>query len=112
MKTQQLLTALEKQIEVLAKHIQPIFSSAFRTSRFDKTLFYRPSYQLSECLFEVKQNFNQLKNVVIISHLEQVSFLTEKITAQIAAMTRESATQMLREQENQCSKKEKNHCLP
>lgn len=107
MKTQKLLNTLEEQIEALAEQIKPIAHSSFIKSRFDQKLFYRKSHQLSECLFEIKQHFSQLKNAVITSRPEQVTFLTEKIIAQIGAMTRESATQILREQENQHSQKEK-----
>ncbi|MGP1924876.1 MAG: primosomal replication protein PriC [Arsenophonus sp. NEOnobi-MAG3] len=107
MKTQKLLNALEEQIEGLAEKIKPIAHSSFIRLRFDQKLFYRKSYQLSECLFEIKQYFNQLKHAVITLRSEQITFLTEKIIAQVAAITRESATQILREQERQHSQKEK-----
>lgn len=107
MKTQKLLNALEEQIEALAEKIKPIAHSSFITLRFDQKLFLRKSYQLSECLFEIKQHFNQLKHAVITSRSEQVTFLTEKIIVQIGAITRESATQTLREQESQHNQKEK-----
>ncbi|MFV9996434.1 MAG: primosomal replication protein PriC [Arsenophonus endosymbiont of Dermacentor nuttalli] len=106
MKTQKLLNSLEEQIETLAAQIKPIAQSASITSRFDQQLFHRKSHQLSDCLFEIKHHFNQLKNEVITLSLEQVTFLTEKIIAQISAITRESAIQTLREQENQLSQKE------
>lgn len=107
MKTQKLLNALEEQIEILAEQIKPIANSSFITLRFDQKLFHRKSHQLSECLFEIKQLFSQLKHSVITSRSEQITFLTEKIIAQISAITRESATQTLREQESQHNQKEK-----
>ncbi|MGP1956525.1 MAG: primosomal replication protein PriC [Arsenophonus sp. NC-PE1-MAG3] len=107
MKTQKLLNMLEEQIEALSEKIKPIVDSSFIRLRFDDKLFYRKSYQLSECLFEIKQHFNQLKHAVITLRSEQVIFLTEKIIAQIGAITRESATQILRDQENHDNQKEK-----
>ncbi|MGP1959516.1 MAG: primosomal replication protein PriC [Arsenophonus sp. NC-TX2-MAG3] len=107
MKTQKLLNILEEQIEALSEKIKPIADSSFIRLRFDDKLFYRKSYQLSECLFEIKEHFNQLKHAAITLRSEQVTFLTEKIIAQIGAITRESATQILREQKNYDNQKEK-----
>ncbi|MFS1537562.1 MAG: primosomal replication protein PriC [Candidatus Phlomobacter fragariae] len=107
MKIQKLLNSLEEQIETLAEQIKPIAHSSFITSRFDQKLFHRKSHQLSECLFEIKQHFIQLKNAVITLRSEQIAFLTEKIIAQIGAMTRESSTQNLRKKESQHIQKEK-----
>ncbi|MGP1939039.1 MAG: primosomal replication protein PriC [Arsenophonus sp. ET-DL9-MAG3] len=109
MKIQKLLNLLEEQIETLAEQIEPIAYSSFITSRFDKKLFNRKSHQLSECLFEIKQHFSQLKNAVIHSHPEQVTFLSKKIISQIEGITREFSTQTLRKQESQYTKKRKNY---
>ncbi|MGP1928773.1 MAG: primosomal replication protein PriC [Arsenophonus sp. NC-WZS1-MAG3] len=107
MKTQKLLTILEEQIEALSEKIKPIADSSFIRLRFDDKLFYRKSHQLSEYLFEIKEHFNQLKHAVITLRSEQVTFLTEKIIAQIGAITRESAIQILRTQEKHDNQKEK-----
>ncbi|HGJ5875769.1 MAG TPA: primosomal replication protein PriC [Arsenophonus sp.] len=66
------------------------------TPRFDQQLFHRKNHQLSDYLFEIKHYFNQLKNEAITSSSEQVTFLTEKIVAQISAITRKSAIQTLK----------------
>ncbi|MGP1958589.1 MAG: primosomal replication protein PriC [Arsenophonus sp. NC-CH8-MAG3] len=107
MKRQKLLNMLEEQIEALSEKIKPIAESSFIRLRFDDKLFYQKNHQLNECLFEIKQHFNQLKHAVITLRSEQIIFLTEKIFAQIRAITREFATQILREQENLNNQKEK-----
>ncbi|MGP1930302.1 MAG: primosomal replication protein PriC [Arsenophonus sp. ET-DL12-MAG3] len=74
-----MLNLLEEEIETIAQQIEPIVYSSFITLRFDKKLFNRKSHQLSECLFEIKQHFSQLKNAVIKLHSEQVIFFEKKL---------------------------------
>lgn len=99
MKVQTLLDALKTQIVALQERIRPIADQEFSHSRFDARLFSTKSAHLGDCQKELNKLYEQLCHSVSLNHKEQVNFLTEKITHQIQALSRELSTQSLREKE-------------
>ncbi|UDG80769.1 Primosomal replication protein N'' [Candidatus Hartigia pinicola] len=100
MKIQALLDMIKTQIHILQTRIKPIADQKFSHSRFDMQLFRHKSTHLSNCQKELQNLYNQLRHSVLLNHIEQVNFLTEKISYQIQALSRELSTQSLRNKES------------
>ncbi|EMN4127888.1 MULTISPECIES: primosomal replication protein PriC [Providencia] len=105
MKIQALLDALKTQIDALQTRIAPIADQEFSHSRFDSQLFSTKSTHLGDCQKELNKLYQQLSHSVSLGHIEQVNFLTEKITHQIQALSRELSTQALRQKETSFQEK-------
>ncbi|PHM63063.1 primosomal replication protein PriC [Xenorhabdus ishibashii] len=97
---QNLLSALEKQVNILEKELALLPDIPFSTARFDQVLFHHRSNKLSGYLQEIRQNMEQLKACVSDYRIEQVKFLAERLVTQIEALKREISTQTLRKQED------------
>ncbi|WP_342221450.1 primosomal replication protein PriC [Candidatus Fukatsuia endosymbiont of Tuberolachnus salignus] len=94
MKTEELLQVLTSQIETLSERIDPQGSVPVPQTRFDHGLFSRHGTRLRDYLLEMRSNLIQLKQVVAENRLPQVTFLAEKLVAQVAALQSELATQI------------------
>ncbi|NKI74954.1 prephenate dehydrogenase [Dickeya sp. CFBP 2040] len=99
METQALLAALARQIDTLAQHVEPIAARQAPRSRFDRQLFSCYGTRLGDYLDEIRLNYQHLQQYVQEQRLDRVTFMAEKLLAQITALQRELATQPLREQE-------------
>ena len=69
----------------------PLAQHATISARFDRQLFQTRSTLMQSCLDEAAANLAALRRAVEGNHLDQVVWLAERLTAQIAALTRESA---------------------
>ncbi|EGY28890.1 Primosomal replication protein N'''' [Candidatus Regiella insecticola 5.15] len=96
MKTEQLLTVLTTQIEALSEKLSRWAIFLLNKRGLIKFCLTTMAHGLRDYLLEVRKNLAQLKQVVAEQHQQQVAFLAEKLVAQVAALQRELATQMLR----------------
>ena len=97
MKTTRLLHSLENQLAELAVRVAPMANHATLSPRFDRQLFRTRSTQMQAYLNEASDRLTELKLAVERQQLPQVAWLAERLTAQVAALTRESAVWPLRE---------------
>lgn len=97
MKNAALLNTLEQQLDKLRQLAAPLAQHATIGARFDRQLFQTRSTLMQSCLDEAAANLAALRRAVEGNHLEQVAWLAERLTAQVAALTRESAVWPLRE---------------
>ncbi|OKP04408.1 primosomal replication protein PriC [Xenorhabdus eapokensis] len=97
---QNLLSVLEKQVDILEKELALLPDIPFSIARFDQALFHHRSNKLGGYLREIRQNMEQLKACVSDYRIEQVKFLAERLATQIEALKREISTQALRKQED------------
>ncbi|WP_039056177.1 primosomal replication protein N'' [Enterobacter sp. Bisph1] len=97
MKRDALLQKLEQQLAILRQQIAPMAQHATVSARFDRHLFQTRSTQMFAYLNESAANLAALRHAVEYDRLEQVRWLAERLTAQIAALTRESAVWSLRQ---------------
>lgn len=97
MKSAALLQKLEQQLATLRQQIAPVAHYATIGARFDRHLFQTRSTHMQACLDESTANLAALRHAVEHNRLQQVVWLAEHLTAQIAALTRESAVWSLRE---------------
>ncbi|WP_404684806.1 primosomal replication protein N'' [Raoultella terrigena] len=96
MKTTRLLHSLEEQLARLAAEVAPLASHATLSARFDRQLFRTRSTLMQAYLDEAQDNFAKLQQAVTHQQLPQVAWLAERLTAQIVAISRETATWSLR----------------
>lgn len=96
MKTTRLLHSLENQLAELAAQVAPMANHATLSPRFDRQLFRTRSTQMQSYLDEARSRFTELKQAVERQQLAQVAWLAEQLVAQIAAISRETATWSLR----------------
>ena len=96
MKTTRLLHSLENQLAELAAQVAPIADHATLSPRFDRQLFRTHSTKMMAYLNEAKDGFTELKLAVERQQRAQVAWLAERLVAQIAAISRETATWSLR----------------
>ncbi|CAK9884187.1 MAG: Primosomal replication protein N'' [Candidatus Erwinia impunctatus] len=89
---QQLTTCVEQLAQQLAPHLNDRASQA----RFDQQLFQCNSSRLGDYLLELQQSLAQLGQSVNDQHTEQVTWIAERLVAQIGALQREIATLSLR----------------
>ncbi|MEI7374505.1 primosomal replication protein [Dickeya chrysanthemi] len=99
MDTQALLTALARQIDTLAREIEPVAARQAPRSRFDRQLFSCYGTRLGDYLDEIRHNHQYLQQYVQEQRLDRVAFMAERLLAQMTALQRELATQPLRAQE-------------
>lgn len=97
MKSDKLLQTLEQQLDKVRQLAAPLAKYATIGARFDRQLFRTRSTLMQSCLDEAEANLAALRRAVENNHIEQVTWLAERLTAQIAALTRESAVWSLRE---------------
>jgi primosomal replication protein N'' len=95
-----LLQALEQKLDELARQIAPQAKHATVSPRFDRHLFRTRSTTMDACLQEARHSLSALRHAVDAQQLEQVTWLAEHLGAQIAALSRESASWSLREWDN------------
>lgn len=96
MKTTRLLHTLENQLAQLAAQVAPLAHHATLSARFDRQLFRTRSTLMRAYLEEAQQHFAELQQAVARQQLPQVAWLAERLVAQIAALSRETATWPLR----------------
>lgn len=96
MKTTRLLQTLKNQLADLAAQVAPLANHATLSPRFDRQLFRTRDTQMQSYLDEAQQNFAELQQAVTHQQLPQVIWLAERLAAQIAAISRETATWSLR----------------
>ncbi|EME1358798.1 primosomal replication protein [Klebsiella aerogenes] len=96
MKTTRLLQTLKNQLAELALQVAPLSSHATLSPRFDRQLFRTRDTQMQAYLDEAQHNLAELQHAVEHQHLPQVAWLAERLVAQIAAISRETATWSLR----------------
>ena len=99
MSSQQLLQVLEQRIIQLELSLKNSGYIPTRQPRFDRALFASAETGLKDYLQELRGNFAKLTDAVKRNHPQQVSFLAERLVAQIEALQREFATQQLRRQD-------------
>lgn len=92
MKTTRLLQTLKNQLAELALQVAPLSSHATLSPRFDRQLFRTRDTQMQAYLDEAQHNLAELQHAVEHQHLPQVARLAERLVAQIAAISRETAT--------------------
>lgn len=109
MNTQTLLQKLDTQVATLAADITPVAHKSSQSARFDHTLFNSHSTRLNDYLAELQQHLSQLHHVVAAQRHAQVTFLAEKIVAQISALRRELATLNLRKNTAHTTSSSKTH---
>ncbi|KUQ46271.1 primosomal replication protein N'' [Klebsiella aerogenes] len=97
MKTTRLLQTLKNQLAELAPQVAPLSSHATLSPRFDRQLFRTRDTQMQAYLDEAQHNLAELQHAVEHQHLPQVAWLAERLVAQIAAISRETATWSLRQ---------------
>ncbi len=96
MKTARLLHSLENQLAALATQVAPLADHATLSPRFDRQLFRTRSTQMQAYLDEANECFTEPQQAVERQQLPQVTWLAERLVAQIAAISRETATWSLR----------------
>lgn len=99
MKTHALIERLSVRVEQLIKDIDVSSSEPSTSARFEQTLFQCRSIYLADYIPEVRQNLAQLASAVKHNQLSRVSFLAERLLAQLEALQRELATEQLRKTE-------------
>lgn len=97
MKTARLLQALSQQLDALHAQAAPLAGHATVSARFDRQLFRTRSTLMFAYLEEAQHNFSALRHAVENGQQEQVGWLAEHLSAQIAAIMRETATWSLRQ---------------
>ena len=92
MRSALLLQALEQKLDELARQIAPQAKHATVSPRFDRHLFRTRSTTMDACLQEARHSLSALRHAVDAQQIEQVAWLAEHLGAQIAALSRESAS--------------------
>ena len=100
MRSALLLQALEQKLDELARQIATQAKHATVSPRFDRHLFRTRSTTMDACLQEARHSLSALRHAVDAQQIEQVAWLAEHLGAQIAALSRESASWSLREWDN------------
>ena len=100
MKSTTLLQTLAQQLDTLREQIAPLAQHATISARFDRHLFQTRSTRMQDYVDETAANLMALRHAVEGNQLAQVGWLAERLAAQIAALTRESAVWSLREWDN------------
>lgn len=100
MKSAALLHTLEQQLATLCQQAAPLAQHTTVSARFDRHLFRTRSTKMQAYLDEAADNLAALRHAVATGRLQQVAWLAEHLTAQMAALTRESAVWPLRQWDN------------
>lgn len=96
MKTELLLQTLEHQLAGLRQRVAPLADHVTLSARFDRQLFQTRSTRLQACLAEMDDSLQALRQAVAGARLPQVVWLAERISCQMAAISREAASWSLR----------------
>ena len=96
MSSQQLLQVLEQRIIQLELSLKNSGYIPTRQPRFDRALFASVETGLKDYLQELRGNFVKLTDAVKRNHTQQVSFLAERLVAQIEALHSSCAAKMLK----------------
>lgn len=96
MKTVRLLQTLSQQLDDLRAQAAPLAHHASVSARFDRHLFRTRSTFIAAYLAEAEHNLDALRLAVDREQLPQIAWLAEQLSAQIAAIMRETATWSLR----------------
>ncbi|WP_081297742.1 primosomal replication protein PriC [Gilliamella sp. GillExp13] len=93
-----LLTILRKQIDKLEQQINLANDQQFQEPYFDEQLFQTNKIVTDKTFYleKIKQTYQVLVANIKLEKVEQITFLSDKLVNQIAALTRELATQNLR----------------
>lgn len=91
-----LLNKLDQQLCSLAKTLAPIGGFTTLRPRFDRQLFHCQSTCLMDYLTEARENFVCLQAACKQQERDKVAWFADRLSHQIAALTRESATWSLR----------------
>ncbi|MFQ1016936.1 primosomal replication protein PriC [Gilliamella sp. Occ3-1] len=93
-----LLTILQKQIDKLEQQINLANEQQFQEPYFDEQLFQTNKIVTDKTFYleKIKQTYQVLVANIKLEKVEQITFLSDKLVNQIAALTRELATQSLR----------------
>ncbi|MFQ0971691.1 primosomal replication protein PriC [Gilliamella sp. BG1] len=93
-----LLTILQKQIDKLEQQINLANEQLFQEPYFDEQLFQTNKVVTDKTFYleKIKQTYQVLVANIKLEKVEQITFLSDKLVNQIAALTRELATQNLR----------------
>ncbi|MCO6548758.1 MAG: primosomal replication protein [Gilliamella sp.] len=93
-----LLTILQKQIDKLEQQINLANEQLFQEPYFDEQLFQTNKVVTDKTFYleKIKQTYQVLVTNIKLEKVEQITFLSDKLVNQIAALTRELATQNLR----------------
>ncbi|KDN10898.1 MULTISPECIES: primosomal replication protein PriC [unclassified Gilliamella] len=94
-----LLTILRKQIDKLEQQINLANDQQFQEPYFDEQLFQTNKIVTDKTFYleKIKQTYQVLVANIKLEKVEQITFLSDKLVNQIAALTRELATQNLRQ---------------
>ncbi|WP_312950462.1 primosomal replication protein N'' [Superficieibacter sp.] len=96
MKTTRLLHILHQQLEELRARVAPLGHHATLSARFDRHLFQTRSTRLQSCVDEAEMHYEELCRAIELQQLPQVAWLAEHLSAQIEAITKETASWSLR----------------
>ncbi len=96
MNTPQLLQSLEARIVQLRAELAPLAGHMSLMPRFDVKLFSCRGTLLGDYLAELENNYRHLAQAVSRQDEARSAWLAERLTNQMAALTRESATWTLR----------------
>jgi primosomal replication protein N'' len=91
-----LLQVLGQKLAELADDVAPLSQHATVSPRFDRQLFRTRSTLMQAYLDEASENLQALHHAVEAQQLPQVTWLAEHLSAQMAALSRETAVWSLR----------------
>jgi primosomal replication protein N'' len=96
-----LLTTLQKQIDQLEQQVHLANVQKFKEPYFDEQLFHTNKIVTDKTFYleKIKQTYQALVANIESEKIEQMTFLSETLVNQIAALTRELATHNLRKKE-------------
>ncbi|MBT9432544.1 primosomal replication protein [Candidatus Sodalis endolongispinus] len=98
MHASQLITVLDGQLNDLAARIDAQGHTLVRQSRFDPLVFSTRGNRLGDYLSESRATLSHLTSAVEQGRTERVAWLAQRLTDQMLALTRELATQKLRQE--------------
>lgn len=98
MHASQLITVLDGQLNDLAARIDAQGQALVQQSRFDPLLFSTRGNRLGDYLSESRATLLHLTSAVEQGRTERVAWLAQRLTDQMLALSRELATQKLRQE--------------
>ncbi|OCG21423.1 MULTISPECIES: primosomal replication protein PriC [unclassified Gilliamella] len=98
-----LLTTLQNQIDKLEQQINLTNEQQFHEPYFDEQLFQTTKIVTDKTFYleKIKQTYQALVANIESEKIEQMTFLSETLVNQMAALTRELATHNLRQKKSQ-----------
>lgn len=98
MQASQLITVLGTRLNDLAARIEAQGQPPVKQSRFDHLLFITRGNRLGDYLSESRATLSHLTSAVEQGRIERVAWLAQRLTDQMLALSRELATQNLRQE--------------